>query len=139
MTKRMTCPSVTGDPKHEPQIIGFIEANGRVANIPTPIPLTDAMRAAAGPQPERMFRLAGPCRESRCVQWRDAACSLIGRMQETVDRLQLAPDTLASLPRCAIRGTCRWWAQAGPEACRACAHVIYNPGTTAGSATGGVG
>ena len=59
MTEQQICPSVTGKTP-DAQIIGFIGADGVVANIPTQIPLTDEMRASIGPQPERIFRLAAP-------------------------------------------------------------------------------
>ena len=126
MTEQQICPSATGETPNA-QIIGFIAADGVVANIPTPIPLTDEMRQSIGPQPERIFRLAGPCIQSKCSNWENQACALIGRMREEVDRRQLATDPGGKLPRCAIRSTCVWWRQTGPEACRVCPHVIYNP------------
>ena len=113
MTEQQICPSATGETQNS-QIIGFIGADGVVANIPTQMPLTDEMRASIGPQPERIFRLAGPCIQSKCANWENQACALIGRMREEV-------------PRCAIRSACVWWRQTGPEACRICPHVIYNP------------
>ena len=42
MTEQQICPSATGETPGA-QIIGFIGADGVVANIPTPIPLTDEM------------------------------------------------------------------------------------------------
>lgn len=120
------CPSTTGS-SPDAQIIGFIGADGVVASIPTPIPLTDEMRHSVGPRPERMFRLSGPCVQAKCANWQNEACSLIGRMQQEVDRLGLAADPLGKIPRCAIRPACVWWRQSGPEACRACPHVTYNP------------
>jgi hypothetical protein len=97
-----------------------------VANITTPIPLTDEMRGSIGPQPERIFRLAGPCIQSKCANWENQACALIDRMRQEVER-QIAAEPVGKLPRCAIRSTCVWWRQTGPEACRVCPHVIYNP------------
>jgi len=29
-----------------------------------------------------------------------------------------------NLPRCVIRGTCRWYSQRGTDACRACVYVV---------------
>jgi hypothetical protein len=126
MTEQQICPSATGETPNA-RIIGFIGPNGVVANIPTPIPLTDGMRGSIGPKPERIFRLAGPCMESKCANWENQACSLIGRMRQEVDRRQLATEPVGRLPRCAIRSSCVWWRQTGPEACRVCPHVIYNP------------
>lgn len=126
MTEQQICPSATGENQNA-QIIGFIGRNGVVANIPTAIPLTDEMRGSIGPQPERIFRLAAPCMESKCANWENRACGLIGRMRQQVDRRQLATKSVGKLPRCAIRSACVWWRQSGPEACRVCPHVIYNP------------
>ena len=126
MTEQQICPSTTGETQNS-QIIGFIGADGVVANIPTQIPLTDEMRASIGPQPERIFRLAGPCIQSKCANWENQACALIGRMREEVDRRQVATEPVGKLPRCAIRSACVWWRQTGPEACHICPHVIYNP------------
>ena len=126
MTEQQICPSATGETPGA-QIIGFIGADGVVANIPTPIPLTDEMSGSIGPQPERIFRLAGPCIQSKCANWENQACGLIGRMRQEVDRRQLATEPDDKLPRCAIRSACVWWRQTGPEACRVCPHVIYNP------------
>ena len=110
MTEQQICPSATGETPNS-QIIGFIGADGVVANIPTPIPLTDEMRDSIGPQPERIFRLAGPCIQSKCSNWENQACALIGRMREEVDRRQLATEPVGKLPRCAIRSACVWWRQ----------------------------
>jgi hypothetical protein len=125
-TERYLCPSVTGEARN-PQIIGFIGADGLVSNIPTPIPLTNEMRGSIGAQPERMFRLAGLCAESQCANWENQACGLIGRMRQELDRRQIAAEPVDKLPRCGIRAACRWWRQTGPDACRVCPHVIYNP------------
>lgn len=120
------CPSVTGQTQN-PLIVGLIGANGVVASIPTPIPLTDSMRGSIGPQPERIFRLAGPCTASACANWENHACGLIGRMREEVRRAQVALEPADKLPRCGIRAACVWWRQIGPEACRVCPYVTYNP------------
>jgi hypothetical protein len=127
MAEQDLCPSVTGDSGSEPHIIGFIGANGRVANLLAPIPLTDEVRAAAGPQPERAFRLAGPCVAGGCTHWKNEACSLIGRMRHELRHKHADEPPATKLPRCAIRAACRWWRQDGPEACRVCPDVIYNP------------
>ena len=126
MAEQPICPSATGE-MPDAQIIGFIGTDGVVANIAPPIPLTEQIRDSIGPQPEGKFRLAGRCMESKCANWEDQACALIGRMRQQVDRLQLAAEPADKLPRCAIRSACVWWRQSGREACRVCPHVIYNP------------
>ncbi|WP_431270031.1 hypothetical protein [Dankookia sp. P2] len=125
--KATLCPSVSGDPRNAPMVIGVIGEGGVVANLPTPIPLTPGMRAQIGEKPETRFRLAGPCVERHCAHWKDASCSLIGRMQEAVAGYVEAREPGAPVPRCGIRASCRWWVQRGPEACHTCPHVHYKP------------
>ena len=120
-TDHGTCPSASGSTPGS-AIMGFIGPDGRVAPIPTPIPLTPAMRATLGPQPERIFRLAAPCSASACAQWNGAACGLVGAMQSA-----LADQPPSPITRCAIRPTCVWFRDAGPPACRICPSVTYNP------------
>ena len=97
------------------------------STIPTPITLTPAMRDSLGPQPERLFRLAGRCTANKCVNWDNRECGLIGRMRETVDAQVVATLPDGTLPDCGIRDACVWWRQSGAEACRVCRFVIYNP------------
>ncbi len=120
------CPSTTGD-SQDARIIGFIGPDGVVAPITTPIALTDAMREAIGKRPESVFRLSGPCMASKCANWENQQCGLIARMRDEVDRRGVASAMEAKLPGCGIRPDCVWWRQSGPEACRVCPHVIYNP------------
>ena len=120
------CPSATGDTP-DAQITGFVGADGKVGNIFPPIPLTDAVRSAAGPRPERKFRLVGQCIEGKCGNWENQRCGLIGRMREQLEHLLPPDDPAARLQRCAIRASCVWWQQTGPDACRVCPLVTYNP------------
>lgn len=120
-TRHGTCPSAPGDVAGS-AIIGFIGRGGHVAPVPTPIPLTPAMRAAAGPQPERVFRLAAPCAADACAQWDGAGCGLIGAL-----RASLANEPPGTVTHCGIRPGCVWFRDAGLEACRVCPSVTYNP------------
>jgi hypothetical protein len=124
--ERPLCPSATGETR-DARIIGVIGADGVVQSIPTPITLTPAMRDSLGPQPERLFRLAGRCTANKCVNWDNRECGLIGRMRETVDAQVVATLPDGTLPDCGIRDACVWWRQSGAEACRVCRFVIYNP------------
>lgn len=123
----MLCPSATGA-ADSPVIIGFVGAGGRVANIPTPIPLTEAMRAQIPQRPEAVFRLASPCVQGGCHNW-DGRCTLIGRMADRLDASGQAGPAAHSVQPCAIRPDCVWWRQSGPKACHTCTHVSYNPQT----------
>jgi hypothetical protein len=73
--------------------------------------------AQKGETLERRFRFTGPCINERCKQWRDGGCR-IGRMVAAIG------EPTPALHPCAIRGTCRWFAQEGAKACHGCAYVV---------------
>lgn len=122
MTEATLCPSTTPRAAGEAaRIIGVVGADGRVANLVTPIPATAQVLAAAGAEPERRFRFSAPCAEGGCTQWRDNQCGLIGRIRAAV-----TPEVEQHLPVCSIRGDCRWWKQDGRAACAVCSYVSFN-------------
>ena len=116
-----TCPSTTGGTPGS-AIIGFIGPSGRVAPIPTPIPLSPALRATLGGQPERVFRLAAPCAAAACAQWDGRGCGLIGSLRTALADVPPSPTV-----QCGIRASCVWFREAGLEACQVCPSVTYNP------------
>ncbi|MEU7020426.1 hypothetical protein ABZ990_07170 [Streptomyces sp. NPDC046203] len=108
-----------------------------MAALHPPLPVTAAFaeRAAAPGMrpPEARFRFAGPCVESACRQWAEGRCS-VG--DEVAGRGRAKRATQGSHgshgdsgapapPPCAIRSTCRWWAQGGADACRICPGVVH--------------
>jgi hypothetical protein len=97
----------------------------------TPEPVTPELLAAAAPASAReVFRIAGTCAKRACRHWDpaplgaqgDGACSLVQRVITG-----FAPRT-ADLPPCAIRGSCRWWAQEGAAACLVCPEIVTDLG-----------
>jgi hypothetical protein len=78
--------------------------------------------ATHGP-PERRFRFSSRCVEEDCSQWEDGRCGLIDRVIGCVATAD-ALETPATLPRCGIRASCRWWRQRGASACAVCPLVI---------------
>ncbi|MET8832732.1 hypothetical protein ABZV78_02270 [Micromonospora sp. NPDC004540] len=71
---------------------------------------------------ESRFRLAGPCVTSSCGFWTGEHCGLGARMAASyAETAELGQE---QLPKCAIRRTCRWFAEQGPAACPACSHVV---------------
>ncbi len=102
-------------------LLGVIQADQTAAFLPSPLPVDAAFVAIAqqGRAPERRFRFAGPCREGACRQWQDGRCGVADLVTASAGA---APG--AAVPACAIRTTCRWWAQSGPAACGACRFVI---------------
>jgi hypothetical protein len=123
MADATICPSTTpAAAGSAARIVGVIGADGRVANLVTPIPASAAVLEAAGPRPETKFRFAAPCAEGGCTQWRDSQCSLIGRI-----RAAIVPEAQERQPVCSIRGDCRWFMQDGRDACAVCSYVSFNP------------
>ncbi|MEL7164178.1 MAG: hypothetical protein AAGL96_01805 [Pseudomonadota bacterium] len=117
----LKCPSA--QPEFEDaQVLGVIKrgADGpRLAYTAGRVPATDDVVSATGPVPPTLvMRFAGKCETKRCVHFKGGACALVGRIVDGLD-----PVTHA-LPACAIRRTCRWYAQEGDAACHRCPQVV---------------
>ncbi len=115
------CPSApAGDGT---ALIGIVQADGHIANLPTALRVDSAFIERARPHGplEQRFRFAAPCQKGACGHWKDQACALIGSLRESLDA-HTPPHTRP--PPCAIRAVCRWWEQEGPAACAVCTLVI---------------
>jgi hypothetical protein len=118
-----TCPSSAG--VLGATVIGVVMREGLVAYIKPEIPVNEAFREAElqyGPL-ERRFRFASPCIEVGCPQWRGTRCGVIDETLAEAAAMPARP-ALTNPGRCTIRGTCRWFEQAGWDACRVCPVVI---------------
>ncbi|MEP6564584.1 MAG: hypothetical protein ABJB10_05560 [Mesorhizobium sp.] len=117
-----SCPSARAEPGA--LLIGVVGADGIVQPIPTRLEI-DAefvdLASKAG-VPEARFRFAGRCVEGQCKQWTGNSCGVIEKVLTGMAEQKIAPAE--NLPRCAIRGTCRWYSQRGADACRACVYVV---------------
>lgn len=117
----LTCPSAQPD-MEDAQVLGVMEptAEGRrLSYVNGHVPVTDALLDSTGPVPPTLvYRFAARCMEARCRHFEGGQCGLALRM---VDGLE---ETVAHLPPCAIRRTCRWHAEAGPAACLRCSQVV---------------
>ena len=123
-----TCPSAPAEPGAT--LFGIVTAPGKVAYMNPGVPATQALIdgfAREGIPIENRLRFSGPCMQHRCVQWAGEAatgrCGLVDRALTALAITQ-GPDTL---PHCAIRATCRWYAQHKRHACAACPEVIRRP------------
>jgi hypothetical protein len=76
--------------------------------------------ASQSGNPEKRFRFANKCVECGCKQWSKGKCGVIEAVMEH------HPDEskTSELPRCSIRETCRWFAQAGRAACMICPRIV---------------
>jgi hypothetical protein len=117
----LTCPSaqlgmrdvqvlgvVSGAP-HEPRISylnGYLPATPDLVQATAPLPVT------------HVLRLAAKCEEQRCTHFDGQSCRLAVRIVQTLD------EVVDALPACAIRKTCRWFAQEGRPACLRCPQIV---------------
>jgi hypothetical protein len=118
-----TCPSAPGRPGA--LLIGVIGRRGSVGYVNPSPTVDDTFLRLAGESDlplEKRFRFASPCVEGGCAQWTGSRCGVIDEVLG-VDEVIPTPAS-ESLPRCAIRTMCRWFAQSGADACRVCPQVI---------------
>jgi hypothetical protein len=117
----LRCPSAQPD-MAEAQILGVMSWDGdepRLAYLNAHVPATPEILARAGSvAPTEVFRLAARCEEKRCTHFDGTRCQLAVRI---VERL---PAVTEALPPCAIRRTCRWYAQEGRAACLRCPQIL---------------
>lgn len=121
------CPS---SPCQEGAILlGIVLRDGRIAFAADQLVVdADFVHVAAqGRAPEKRFRFASPCLRGGCEQWTGGRCSVIDSVLTDV-----APSAGSELPACSIRARCRWFSQAGADACRVCPAVITDLRADAG-------
>jgi len=117
----LSCPSAHPD-MEDPQVLGVLEPGPegrRLSYVNGHVPVTDEILQSTGDVPPTLvYRFAARCMESRCVHFDGERCGLGQRMVEGLSQ------TVAKLPPCAIRKTCRWHAEVGPRACLRCPQVV---------------
>lgn len=119
------CPSYQAD--HADTVIGVVGPGGQIGFLSPGIPVTPALldglrRTAAPGRVEERFRFSGTCQEHACGSWRGDHCGVI---EDALAEHDAAPISVVvqldgPLAHCAIRSTCRWWAEHGRRACRTC-------------------
>jgi hypothetical protein len=68
---------------------------------------------------ERLYRLAGRCVTSGCLHWTGEACQL----GATVASVKIRRKHESY---CAIRSSCRWYAENSNDACSTCAYIHHS-------------
>ena len=103
-------------------LLGIVLRSGRVAYASEEIHVDREFVDIAhqGRSPETRFRFAQPCARGGCREWTGSRC----RVADDFPSASCATVPTAELPRCSIRPRCRWFIQAGAEACAACPEVI---------------
>lgn len=114
-------------------LIGVVKADGRVANLLTPLEVgLDFIESGRKHGSlEARFRFSSPCQESHCGHWAGHECGLIAHLEQAAAEIGCAGEH-QSLPPCAIRPQCRWWQQRGRNACAVCPVVVTDQRMQAG-------
>ncbi|HEU5062244.1 MAG TPA: hypothetical protein VFT79_03700 [Solirubrobacterales bacterium] len=122
----LLCPSAPCEPGA--LLLGLVGGDGRVGYVRPALEVDEdfVAKALAGRAPEKRFRFAQPCRESGCHFWSEGRCGVADAAAESEEA-----DGEGSLPACAIRPRCRWFAQAGASACRGCPTVVTDISSSA--------
>jgi hypothetical protein len=116
------CPSATREQGETSLVFGVVVGTSNapdVAYLEAPVPLTEALRALTdGLEAEEVFRTTTRCSESACHYYSGSHCRLAIHIVETL------PAVRETLPACAIRATCRWFAEERGAACLRCPQVV---------------
>ncbi|HEY0263388.1 MAG TPA: hypothetical protein VGC07_02590 [Granulicella sp.] len=117
----LLCPSAQPEMKGS-RVLGVIEGTPEapaVSYINQHLPVTpDVLELASPARPTQVMRFAAPCQEKLCRHFDGKDCNLVTRI------VQILPAVTEALPACLIRLECRWYQQAGREACRRCPQVV---------------
>jgi hypothetical protein len=118
------CPSARCEPGAI--LLGIVRSDGRIAYVGNGLRVDEDFVAAAtsGRAPEKRFRFAQPCVETGCAHWEESRCGVVDAAVEMAPTG--AQSAEVALPRCGIRGECRWFAQWGATACAVCPLVVTN-------------
>jgi len=124
MRRQLLCPSAPCD--DGAILIGVVLSDGQIAFAAEEahVDREFVQLARAGRAPEKRFRFASRCMQGGCRQWTGSRCGVIDRVLDEVAPPNASPNVPAALPACAIRDRCRWFDQAGAEACAVCTVVI---------------
>ncbi len=122
--RSLYCPSAPASVGAK--LIGIVQENGRVGIFGKSLTVNEDFldKARCGRAPEKRFRFASPCLQDGCKQWSDGQCGVIRRVQKALGGDKLGEPEEVRLQPCAIRGYCRWFAERGRSACRACPEVV---------------
>lgn len=124
MPEQMSCPSAQPN-QSASTVIGVVGTQGgrpQVSLLPKPVPLRWVAHLIPDNIPAtEVLRLTAPCAERHCTHFSNGRCTLASRI---VSRLPAIVDHLSP---CAIRPSCRWWHQEGPDACHRCPQIVTEP------------
>jgi hypothetical protein len=103
---------------------GSVEDGFRVGYLTEAHPATpDILSVSGDVEPTQVLRIAAHCMGDGCKHFDGASCQLAARVAA------MAAPVVSSLPRCAIRPTCRWFRQEGRSACLRCPQIVTDLAT----------
>jgi hypothetical protein len=117
----LSCPSSRPDLEDAVMfgVIGGTVEAPLVAYLTEALEVTDDLLALAEPvTPMEVFRFASTCAERGCQQFENGQCSIAKRL------VSLTEPVVGRVPRCAVRPSCRWFAEHGTAACVRCPAVV---------------
>jgi hypothetical protein len=119
--RKLTCPSASPDMENV-HVLGVMEPGPdgpRLSYINSRVPVTDDLLSKTGDvPPTKVFRFSGDCMNGGCRHFEGGKCGLSLRMPK------VRTPTVDHLPPGVIRKTCRWYDEAGAEACLRCSQVV---------------
>jgi hypothetical protein len=110
-------------------LLGIVGPSGDVAFLQDQLVVDDLFvsAAASGSSPESRFRFANRCVQGACKQWTGSRCGVVtSAISEAakVSSSDAGRESGDSESVCSIRSSCRWFREAGHDACRVCSQVI---------------
>jgi hypothetical protein len=127
------CPSALC--RENALLLGVVGPDGVLAYVQPPTRIGAEFVSAARElgRPERRFRFSDACVEGACPQWTGSGCGVIDIAIGPAPDKPAAEDSARAekgLPACAIRRSCRWYAQRGAAACQVCPAIVADTGGT---------
>jgi hypothetical protein len=122
----LTCPSAPAEVGA--RVLSIRGRDGVAQYVASELRVTpDFLEAlSAVPNVDGRFRFASACISSACAQWQDGRCSVPSKSAAT----DVEPAGATDLPRCAIRASCRWFAQEGRAVCMTCPLITRTDGSS---------
>lgn len=114
------CPSAQC--KEGAELLGVVQRDGTIGYLGgrTVIDSAFVQLATKVGKPEQRLRFSDRCVEGKCKQWTGTQCGVINNVIAELKPLR----QLRTLPKCSIRSECRWYSQAGADACAVCPLVV---------------
>jgi hypothetical protein len=107
-------------------LLGIVKENGKVSIASGKIVINKSFvdQAKKGGIPEERFRFSNTCQSKKCQQWVEGRCSVIDFATNALAEKVMVDNNSVINKKCAIRPNCRWFNQAGYQACLVCPEIV---------------